>query len=791
MTEATQPSALPPKRKPTPQFTWEDFAIAALPVLACFLGGATEKWAEGIIVAILGVMLMVNPPRFSLGPVFHILLFALVACAGVAFLPADCFFQPAWRQALTNDFGIQLPRTLSPQPWITSGALLSFLAGLGWFYYAAGQDVEIRAARRQLRVFALGVILLAALAVGLYRMHTTLPFWHNERGFGPFPNRNQTANLLGLASIIIVACGHDEIRRGKKGWIFWLTGLGVVVAGIVLNFSRAGIALLLVGSVLWLAVLVLRSGSTARIAIGASALLAMLTALLLFGGQTLERFNLRGTGSSIATDFRWLIFQDTFELIRSSPWVGLGLGNFQPVFAIFRDASLGQSRAIHPESDWLWLWAEMGWVGMVLVLIGVVMLAWRVFPFVEGTNQWFRLAAFIAGLLFALHSIVDVAGHRVGSAYAGIFLFALALRRPLGRQAGHGLLYVFRGAGFLLFALGMTWVVATYRALPLPGGIGADVERHLATMANVGRLFNDTIEHADNGLKWAPLDWQLYFLRALGKVGAKRPSAEALADFRRARFLEPNSFEVPYQEGVAWLAREPVLAVTAWREALRRAGPQRAELYGRMLSNATQFSPEVRRLLEDFGGGQHDLALAYLERARGADFTAAVKRLLTHDAELAALTPEERERFFVLWSERGDLEALNAYLQARPEMLTAGWRGIAKQRAGKGDFRGAYELTLRFATRPALPQITDGRSIAQLQKAVFADPSDYQSAFALYQQQRDAGKIDDALNTLRRLTGLRPAPPYFHFLEAEAWAAKGDWERAWKAWDEFAGEGKL
>ena len=116
---------------------------------------------------------------------------------------------------------------------------------------------------------------------------------------------------------------------GRKGWIFWLAGLGVVVAAIVLNFSRAGIGLLVVGCVLWLAVLVLRSGSTARIAIGASALLALLTSLLLFGGQTLERFNLRGTGSTISTDFRWLIFKDAFELIRSSPWRGIGAGKFR------------------------------------------------------------------------------------------------------------------------------------------------------------------------------------------------------------------------------------------------------------------------------------------------------------------------------------------------------------------------------------------------------------------------------------------------------------------------------
>lgn len=240
------------------------------------------------------------------------------------------------------------------------------------------------------------------------------------------------------------------------------------------------------------------------------------------------------------------------------------------------------------------------------------------------------------------------------------------------------------------------------------------------------------------------------------------------------------------------MTREPVLAVTAWREALRRAGPQRAELYNRMLSDASQFSPEVKRMLEDFGGGQRDLALAYLERARDADFAAALQRLLQHDPDLAAFTAEERERVFLLWSERGNLEALDAYLQARPEMLTAGWRGIAKQRASKGAFRGAYELTQRFGARPALPQNTDGgRSVEDLQKAVFGDPNDYQAAFTLYERQRTAGQRDDALNTLRRMTGVRTAPPYFHFLEAEAWAEKEDWERAWNAWEAFAGEGKL
>jgi hypothetical protein len=41
--------------------------------------------------------------------------------------------------------------------------------------------------------------------------------------------------------------------------------------------------------------------------------------------------------------------------------------------------------------------------------------------------------------------------------------------------------------------------------------------------------------------------------------------------------------------------------------------------------------------------------------------------------------------------------------------------------------------------------------------------------------------IDEALVTVRHFTDLPGAPRYFHFLEAEAWAAKEDWERAWKA----------
>src|SRR6202035_1669634 len=196
----------------------------------------------------------------------------------------------------------------------------------------------------------------------------------------------------------------------------WPLAFAIIVTAIILNFSRAGIVLLVIGCALWLGTYALRQRSMPNLALAFSVLLLLLTVLLLFGGQTLERFHLHSFGNTgVAADFRWRIFHDAFELIRDSPWCGIGLGNFEPVFAIFRNASFGDTRALHPESDWIWLWSELGWPAVALVLVGLGLLVRRIFPLTEGTNQRYRLATLICVVLFALHGLVDVSGHRMGT----------------------------------------------------------------------------------------------------------------------------------------------------------------------------------------------------------------------------------------------------------------------------------------------------------------------------------------------------------------------------------------
>ncbi len=783
MPDPVPSESLPPPRRALPRAS-SGTAAALLPVLACFLGGGTAKWAEGIVVGLLGLLLLVRPPRVSLGRVTNVVFVLFVSLAAIAFLPANWFFAPAWRTILVEDFGIPLPHTASAQPWISATCLVSLIAGISWLYFVSTLELELRSVRFQLRLFVTGIIFLAAISIVLYLAHWSPPFWINQRNFGPFPNRNQTGDLFGIASIVVLACGQDDLRRSRNRWVLWLAGLGILVTALILNLSRAGIAILVGGSALWVVVVTLRQRSSARIALGFSFLLLLVSAILLLGGQTLERFHLHGFGGTgITVDFRWKIFHDAFELIRASPWCGIGLGNFDAVFATFRHESLTETRALHPESDWIWMWAELGWPAVLLTIVGAALLIRHVLPLQEGTNQRFRLAALLGAVIFAVHGIVDVSGHRVGTAYAGLFLLGAALHRPLALKRSFTIPIFFRLIGLVLLVSGASWTMAMKKNMLLPGSVGVSSVKQLSPVSIRGRNFAESISFNTRGLEWAPLDWQLYFSRALAEVGARQQD-NALDDFRRARFLEPNSFEVPLAEGTAWLASEPIFAATAWREALRRTttGRQRLEVFGGMVNKASVENPEVGRILQEVGLTQHDLVLAYLNRVNGPRFNEELQRFLRDDPDLHTLAETEKLAIFALWSERGDLDELARQIQQHSEWMPYAWFGVAKYDAARSDFQTAYGLTERFGDAVAMPRLNGGGSLEELQNRYYTNPDNYATGYALYRVQMQRGRIDDALLTARHFSERSNAPAYFHFLEAQGWAAKQNYERAWSAW---------
>ena len=332
-----------------------------------------------------------------------------------------------------------------------------------------------------------------------------------------------------------------------------------------------------------------------------AALVVVLAALfLLFGGATLARFQGQ---EKMTLGFRWLIYKDAFSLIRSSPWCGVGLGNFEGVFQLFRRASAMPSLIIHPESDWLWLWSEMGCVGVVSVLISLGIALKRILPMKRGTSRQLRLGAAVAALVFIVHGFVDVPAHRLGSALPGLFMLGLAFNNPIASNENRWSAPCFRFACAVCGITGATWIFATWQGMALPGSIGVELATQRGQALNTGRQYSEATMETSKAIGWAPLDWQLYFIRGTAEA-CNGNWPRAYDDFRRVNILESTSPLVTFAEGKIWLASRPSYAIPVWGETLRRCPPQEAaQYYGWMLDAANQV-PDLRGMLHPLAKGR-------------------------------------------------------------------------------------------------------------------------------------------------------------------------------------------
>jgi hypothetical protein len=164
-----------------------------------------------------------------------------------------------------------------------------------------------------------------------------------------------------------------------------------------------------------------------------------MTLFLVFGGATLDRFIQPGEPPpSLAEELSLRTDPGAYRLARDASWHGIGLGNFAAVFPQYEEDVVAVKRAIHPESDWVWLQVEMGWLAPMLVLGSALVWLVRHRPRVDQSDFLLRVALAVVGVLFLLHGFADVSGHRPGSLWPVVFSFAL-LRDPLARISQQGI----------------------------------------------------------------------------------------------------------------------------------------------------------------------------------------------------------------------------------------------------------------------------------------------------------------------------------------------------------------
>jgi tetratricopeptide (TPR) repeat protein len=386
------------------------------------------------------------------------------------------------------------------------------------------------------------------------------------------------------------------------------------------------------------------------------------------------------------------------------------------------------------------------------------------------------------GLIFVVHGVVDVAAHRMGSAFAGLFVITLAFKpqqrfvaAPVWRK------WLFRGIGIAFCAVGTVWLAATCQHAIIPGQIGVIECKQQVSLLNKTGDYPKAIALATSALDWAPMDWQLYYFRAISEALGTDDFRAAVADFNRARFLNPITPDLAFDEGLIWLKRRPSLTFPAWQEALKRAGDSQSGFYGRMLVASSDF-PWLRGCLKERATGDSGLILIFLDAASQPEFADELASVLKEDPELYSFSSGEKQTLFRLWEQKGNKTDLIASSANRESWLRAGWPSIAACHADQGQYQLGYEMVLRFThplLAPAPPLVLEPEN--QLLRDLYLNPHDFAKGYGLYCSEIRSGAKSDALNTLEKLTADDHCPRYFFSLKAALYAESNRWKEAWEA----------
>jgi hypothetical protein len=296
-----------------------------------------------------------------------------------------------------------------------------------------------------------GLLQVAQGSASELRFYT--PTNHHE-AVGFFANRNHYAALLyvGMALAFGYFLSYDRRFYGRgpvrvAHATGWMTLITLLLLGILLSRSRAGVSLALLSLGLMGLVGLALSQSVRRVWF-AGALAGVLLLAFAFG---YDAFSARMEADWL-TDNRWRVSAATFALAADYGWLGSGAGSFPAAYAAFEPVDLLGDKIInHAHNDWFELLVELGWMFAALVALAAWWLAVRVRALVGAGWRMApptSIAAAVALLALLMHSGVDYPLRTSAMMLVGVVLVLqfLAPRDPspnphrhrsTGRRLGH------------------------------------------------------------------------------------------------------------------------------------------------------------------------------------------------------------------------------------------------------------------------------------------------------------------------------------------------------------------
>jgi O-antigen ligase len=198
---------------------------------------------------------------------------------------------------------------------------------------------------------------------------------------GTFINRNHFAGFLemiwplalgitlahtGRVHSLKEALGSEKLNRQA----LMALGITVLLLALIFTRSRAGIFSGLIG---FLAFFIMArtgrkdAGLQTRFVFGGIIVLMCIYAMTIGVGPILDRFLIIGDDSHSRMD----IWRDSLPIIKNHP-LGIGLGNYENVFAVYNQSFISGKTVTHAHNDYLQLLIETGWIGFLAAVGGFI-----------------------------------------------------------------------------------------------------------------------------------------------------------------------------------------------------------------------------------------------------------------------------------------------------------------------------------------------------------------------------------------------------------------------------------
>jgi len=769
------PSAPPAgPRQPVP-FTREMAALGIFAIIVIggpLLFGMVDRLPQIGLLVLLGLGLLMQPPAIvPLSRWGNRLALAFIGLLLFKeFAPAGWFGDTFWRTTLTRQYSLELPFTHHPEPSRALDALLAGAVGVVWFLW-----VRRLAVNRQHRAFLAWALFAAAAIVAIVSFATKHPgsdaiyegtplarWTPGWSGFGPFPNRNHSADYFAMAAVL--GCGCVAWAAARKSWILFASGLvliGLIVAALLTTESRGGLIAFGagVGIYLLLCLSKMRNRRAVGAALGAAFFFGAL--MLTFGGQVFARFHSHEAGE-VSNLTRVGVWHDAIDMWHDAPLLGHGLDSFAGIFPFYQKIQLENQLVIHPESSWLQWLTEIGLLPVIIAAAVVVLFLGKHLREIFGRHRSFFLHAggFAAFVVLLIHAIFDVPAHRWGT--AGFALAALALACPMRIESRR--VQEPRQAALVPLAIAGFWW------LPLHWFVPAWSPLCLNRLIEMDALAPGLVQLSElkTALHYFPLNADLHQsvgLRELKVFGRSNPVTWQ-RHFGIASRLQPSSWEVSMAQARACQRVAPALALAYWQQAIERGNIHRDEILGTAVQE-TNRSPAAQTAWGHYVEAHPQLLLAYAQivpEQFGGYYYGRWWKLRAHAPDLSAT---ELQSFYVLAPRWGNKEDFEDWSKRHAADGVRDYRQWAALWHAWGEEDRAWQLLSVKVADPPFPNVSTTVPREVLENAWRLKPENVVNAQQLALMRLRAGDQVGSDEILITVANGENPPPWF--VDKAAW----------------------